>query len=194
MYKGNEPCQGCGNTGAQKPRWKKNQLCSDCEAELKTGRSKHIEDATLEYVHCNVYWYWERNNEASEFFSGAMRLLNNPFADAKFPEEIMAKEITGLRGGLDRYKVPKKLFGSLKQAALKLDAILTEAKQREDKALSDAKALIESELSNAYNAGIERGRNLLVNLLEDDLSMGEISAKAESYNFKSRAVKPTSAD
>ena len=38
IYKGKEPCQGCGKTGKQVPRTSKDSLCDDCKKHLLLGK------------------------------------------------------------------------------------------------------------------------------------------------------------
>lgn len=37
LYRGKEPCQGCGRPGHEQTRWGKDKLCSDCREVLNSG-------------------------------------------------------------------------------------------------------------------------------------------------------------
>ena len=50
MYKGKEPCQGCGKPGNERYRHDKNLLCTSCQKVFDKFKASEIEATTMTYV------------------------------------------------------------------------------------------------------------------------------------------------
>jgi hypothetical protein len=164
MYYGNDPCAGCNRPATEQPRPEKKSLCPDCANSLAAGLAyaSQIEPHSEFFQHYNAY-----SREVSRLLHTILSALHNPTAPHKRVEPL--KYAWGSNGA--RYIIPTRCFEPLRIAFEEIDQ---KARQidKELKALPDiVKQAVAAERTEIFNQGIEKGRNLLMQLESGGITM-----------------------
>ena len=195
IYKGKEPCQGCGKPGSEKHRWYKDRLCSDCQIIFDKFKASEVEATTMKYVRVSkprhgVFDISSRgkiNLSLSNMFVDSVLIgFNNPNAKPQEHKEGGTNKLGSLSGGYyERYIIPEIVFNSLKRAVVVIEEAVKEIREQQDAAFVAVNTQLEKERDKIYNAGIEKGRSLLFQLNSGDISANEFNNNY-SYNEKNK--------
>lgn len=186
MYKGKEPCQGCGKTGREVSRYSKNQLCPPCMDSLKLGRVREYEEK-FQYVSLNQH-YFAFHTPKTEI---NLNTTVHKFLKSLDTGERMGKYVEDIKyswgSNREAFSIPKPLYEPLKQFFNEMEAYLREyadkVEAESSKFYYDRKKILQEERDKIYNEGVEMGRNLLMQLESGGLSMEDF-AKNLSYPSK----------
>ena len=181
QYKGKEICQGCGLSGNDKPREDKNRLCRTCQDFLYKGKSIEFELKT-EYIRV-VDWHngyadfnFDTDISLDKLANIILEALNNEKAkvvsEVAFPRRQHA--------GQTYYKIPLKIVEPLKDFFQFTNEYIKNLKKSYSELGKQAKEKVSEEKDRIYNEGIERGRQILVQLNDGAISMNDFNSK-ETY-------------
>lgn len=179
MYKGKEVCQGCKTPGAIKHRFSKTDLCRDCKSLLKLGKGE-LKAKELDYVTFRFVWYYFRDKALDSLVRDFFKSLHNP--DVETYEKVTGFEGSGTTHH-ELYTVPRQSYEGMREFALKMRDYVDDLTKRENAIEPNAEKLIQQKFDEVYNKGIERGRNLLLSLAANDVTISDLTEKAESYQF-----------
>jgi len=180
-YDGKEPCQGCGTPGSEKRRRGKNQLCPDCKNIMEAGkRVLHLE--SVEYIrirhHINTY-----DSKWLNVFSHAiLELLHVPNVtnDCFNPKGWHVLKSTWGDNVKD-YDVPARFFEPLQKLFLELDDTLKDLRAREEEIPRKAREEVNKEYDRIFMEGIKKGRNLLLQLNKNEVSLKDFERNYGYY-------------
>ncbi len=162
-YEGKEVCQGCGKTGAQKPRARYDSLCESCLNELIAGR--HAKDIEVEpYTRVNLQWYYfgEIHDFAVSIFEALHKKNASPNTRVDF--------IKGFGDGRNTYDIPTNLVA-------KLHDWLNDMQTQKANIKKEVSQMVASEKDAIYTKGVNDGRNLLFALNNGDITMNQFTEK-----------------
>lgn len=151
-YEGKEPCQGCGRTGSERFRWSKNQLCPDCQAIFEKGKCLESDSKIKEYVGVRQFMFAFNSLEFRDNTLNRFVPKLLMSLDNPFAE---CNEFLALKEGFGDNtvcaRIPKPLFAPLKEFVNKMDE------------------------------GVAKGRNLLFQLNNGDITLEEFNQE-QKYN------------
>ena len=178
MYKGKELCQGCKKPGSETPRRYKQELCQSCENIFHKGSSIEILDSA-KYARFGMMWYYFRNKKLDRLVRSFFKSMHNQFArkESISVEDLGRSAITAS----DLFIVPIEAYEAMTAFAFEMKDWIEEIEKRESDIEPSIKRRIQEERDIIYNAGIERGRNLLISLATQEVTIQDLSGKAESY-------------
>lgn len=180
IYKGKEPCHGCGITGEDKPRRIKNSLCRDCEKCMTRGKAIFAHE-NIKYTKFMYTWhhFCGEVDALARKILGRLTIMGIP--------DCFVTDGESLRGHGTRhtemYVIPTSIYNEIIPFFVKLSDRLEEIKSLEEGMESKAKKMVQDRFDEVYNQGIERGNNLLLSLVEGDVTMGQLTAKTESFKL-----------
>lgn len=187
-YEGKQPCAGCGRTGEEEPRAKKDGLCHECSEAIKLGRMM-IQERDLkrtyysldEFMATHMTWYTIPIPEIDR----AVRNLLKQFSQFdrnhvcgrydKSDKPASFEMICGKMDAItarDTFILPVAVYEAAKELCT---TILEAAKQLKEEKRNYRKELDEelaAQKNEIYNEGVAHGRNIL-----NQLNSGEIAAK-----------------
>ncbi len=178
MYYGNEPCAGCHLPATERARPDKKSLCLDCANALASGMAYaiQIEPHTEFFQHYHAY-----THEVSKLVHGLLAALHNPSAPYTRSEAL--KNAWGSNGA--RYIIPTRCFEPLRIAFEQIDQKVIQI-EKELKALPDTvKKALADERTEIFNKGIERGRNLLMQIESGGITMDDFYKNIHNYDVYS---------
>lgn len=166
MYYGNDPCAGCNRPATEQARPDKKSLCPDCANALAAGLAyaRQIEPHTEFFQHYHAY-----SPDVSKLVHTLLAALHNPTAS-----HTRSQPLKYAFGDNDaRYIIPTRCFEPLRLAFEAIDQKVIQI-ERELKALPDkAKQAVADERTEIFNQGIEKGRNLLMQLESGGITMDD---------------------
>ena len=181
-YEGKQPCAGCGRTGEEVPRDKKDGLCRECAEAIKLGRMM-IQERDLkrtyycldEFMNTTITWYTIPIPEIDKALRNLLRSFSQFDKNHACGSTGASDPIVGRFDALtarDTFVLPVCVYDAAKELCEKiLDAAKTlkEEKNNYRKELDEELAAQKNEI---YNEGVAHGRNIL-----NQLNSGEITAK-----------------
>lgn len=191
MYKGKEPCQGCGKAGHEKHRWYKDRLCFDCQQAFDKFKASEIEATTMTYIRV-IQPRWGVFDISSR---GQTNLsLSNMFVDSVLrgfdnqnaPVNSESKRLGSNAGGSSHnYRIPEIIFKALEKSVAVLEEAVKEIREQQDAAFVAVNTQLEKERERIYNEGVAKGRNLLMQLNSGEITIDEFN-KSQNYNNGSK--------
>jgi len=175
-YEGNAPCPGCGRTGNEMPRKGKDCLCDECMAQLQIGRAISKErglernfykmDDIMGY---QMTWYTIHNHKIekalchllhtfSQFEAHGGRVSYAPGNDGVLVGRIEA--VTARHS----FVLPKETFDAARELCQAVKDVASQLDQDRDNYRKELNAELDEQKDEIYNAGIQKGRNLLFQL------------------------------
>lgn len=178
IYKGKEPCIGCGALANIKPRSSKNSLCGTCTDELSIGRdAKH--QAQIEHQSVFQHYYAYHGDVLNKIVHMLLSSVHNPYATNKGVVSSL-RHTFGSNG--EWYSIPETAFGPFKDIMDILSKLNEDIMAREEQIPIDIREQISSERNKIYNAGIERGRNLLLQLNNCEITPNDFASTKKYPN------------
>lgn len=180
MYKGKQPCPGCGRTGEEHPRYNKDGLCQECALKLKLGRE--VSDFYgMEYgmvrmpelSRCEMTWYRipKFQDALKEFFETITNF--SPDFAKHYGDKPADQYIIGDPGsscGSDKLVLPTKSIEAAKKLCEALSNTAWEIKLEKDNMRKELMTEVDMERERIYNEGVAHGRNLLMQLNNGEIS------------------------
>lgn len=178
-YTGKEVCQGCRQPGNTKPRWKKDSLCADCESALMAGKAhgKELEPYVEFFQHFHAFH--EKVTPLVHKILAALHNENITHSQYKRFESML--QSFGSNG--KRYTIPERCYAPLKEAFLELDKQVRLLEKSLQALPGIAKEEVQKERDRIYNEGIEKGRNLLLQLESGGLSMDDFYKQIPYHKY-----------
>ena len=193
LYKGKEPCLGCGRTGEEKPRYSKDCLCPDCQDTLNIGRTL-VKEKNLDRKNYNMdelmtafmTWYAVPVPEIDK----ALRELLRTFSqfDTRYSGGVSALQTKFLAGQAgsgtshENFCLPICTF----EAARNLCKIIEKTSWDLKKDREHYKEELEKELAKQkdeiFNEGVEKGRNLLMQLNNNEITPDQFIKPIKKYS------------
>lgn len=191
MYEGKEPCPGCGRSGMEAARQRKQGLCFDCLEKLRLGDSLAKERG----LDCNYYrmddlttgnmtWYVVSIKEIDRPLRKLLSTLSQFRKNQVSGDHSMSSFLGGKGDSVtayDTFVIPKitfeaakELCEAIKEVSWKLRREEHEYKERLEKELAEQK-------NDIYNEGVEHGRNLLFQLNNGKISLDDFSKRIKKY-------------
>lgn len=189
MYRGKQPCAGCGASGKLQNRPAQNVVCFRCAEIMRLGRAYRHEQAN-DYTMASMQWYSipfanldddvygrHRLQDAIKVF---LRAIENPDADVSGHFAITPVSATTAS---DRFRIRLPHAEAIKS----LVDLLIDQQNGIKKLLKGIEPRIESEIRKRktaiFNAGIAKGKELLIGLNDGTLSIHDFDKPIE-YNGK----------
>ncbi len=187
FYEGDKPCPGCGRTGRQVARISKDDLCDDCKTALKIGKTI-IKERELqrdlyripELKRAQISWYAVPIKEI-EF---SLKKLLESFSrfDSRFASyntEFFGRPEYSC--GQHNFVLPTVTYESAKELTeniIRFCNQLNEEKRTYKKELDEQLAEQKNEI---FNAGVAKGRNLLLQLNRGEVTLEEFNKPIKEY-------------
>lgn len=170
MYTGKEVCQGCGKSGTELPRYEKNMLCENCKAELRKARAINFV-SEIKYVRIRQHYHAFQSLSFNDDPLGKMMIkllteLSNPYAEATGLECIQYTQGDNCLW----VNIPEKLLVPLREFNAIISDYIREIKKEKESLPKMAKDAVQSEKDRIFNEGIEKGRNLLYQLNNNEIT------------------------
>jgi hypothetical protein len=193
LYKGNAPCLGCGRTGEERPRYSKDSLCPDCQAALEIGKTivkeKELDRKFYsmdELMTANMTWYAIPVQE----IDNALRKLLHTFSqfDTRYAKWKGGTQDTYLAGHAgcgtanDRFCIPTITFDAAKELCQTIKDAAWELKSKTEKYREELQAELASEKDRIFNEGVEKGRNILMQLNNNEITPDQFIKLIKKYS------------
>lgn len=191
-YTGKAPCPGCGRTGEERARDSKDCLCRECQTELEIGRALCKErglerkDYKLEEL-CGARVKYHLLYEDG-FNDKLIKLLKtfSAFDVNRVAEWRQEGLIKTSEGGSDKtFALPVCTYEAAKDFAECVQQISREIADNRKNYREEIKKQAEAELAeqkNAiYNEGIAHGRNLLLQLNNNEITADEFTRPVKRF-------------
>ena len=191
IYKGDKPCPGCGRPGTVVPRLSKDGLCYDCTEHLNIGRQLceernmergrfHLDELTNGYM----TWYQIRNTK----IDGCLRDLLRTFSqfDSKYAGEYCRQD-TMLAGyascgtSHDDFVLPKVTFEAAKKLCHAIEDAVGELNRERESYQKKLDKQLAEQKNDIYNEGVEHGRNLLMQLNNNEITPDDFVKRIERF-------------
>ncbi|MTB53027.1 hypothetical protein [Lewinella sp. W8] len=145
---------------------------------MEKGKSVQVVEA-MEYVSFRMTWYFFHNDELDRFVRSLFRSVHNPNAKSiRHEKDFNGSALTSD----DWFVVPGKVYYAVRDFAFNIRDKIKSLEQREAEIQPSIDKAVREQYDKIYNEGIERGRNLLVSLALDDISMSDLTGqKKEPY-------------
>lgn len=179
MYQGKEICQGCSKSGAEAPRYSKDELCQSCKESIRLGRAKEIE-MKEEYTDVSS---WSTSLTSLDFgdrilpnlLSGLLDGLHNPYAQST--QKLHQPFNPHNSYGSNWHTIPTRVVEPMKEFFEKIQAVIKDIKQEKDNIPQVAREAVQDEKDRIYNEGVEVGRNLLFQLNQGEITETDFAKK-----------------
>ena len=189
LYKGKNPCPGCGRTGEEHPRFSKDGLCMECAEALKIGKAL-IEERNLErgsycleeLTKAFLTWYTIRTDKIER----ALRNLLSKFSkfDSKYAAGCTHRAIIGeisATCGRDVFVLPTETYEAAKELCEAVRDASYEIEQKRDNYKKELDKELANEKNRIYNEGVAYGRNLLMQLNNNEITPDEFTKPVKRY-------------
>lgn len=175
MYYGNEPCVGCNRPATEQPRPEKKSLCPDCANALAAGLAyaRQIEPHVRFFQHYHAY-----SREVSKLVHTILGALHNPTAPYKMTEPL--KWSLGDNGA--RYIIPARCLEPLRIFFEQIDQKAIQIEEELKRLPETVKRAVDHERTEIFNQGIEKGRNLLMQLESGGITMEDFYKNIPYHN------------
>lgn len=177
MYKGKEVCQGCKKPGSDVPRRNKEDLCNNCAEKLKLGLSV-THESSIEYAYVFQHYYAFHGEFLNKMIHEILEALHNPFAEVPGGIEYI-KWTTGSNG--KRYKIDKRVLQPLKTLFIDLEKRIEDLSKQEERIPSLVRLETQKVKNEIYKEGIEKGKQLLLQLNAGDISINDFNNQHHNY-------------
>jgi hypothetical protein len=172
MYQGKEICQGCKKSGAESPRWSKDELCQSCNDSIKLGRAKEVE-MKEEYTSVSS---WPSSLASLDFsdrtlsslLRGLLDGLHNQYATSTSSLSHPFNPVN--IHGSERHVIPTRVVEPMKEFFEKIQAVIKDIRQEKENLPKMAREAVQEEKDRIYNQGVEVGRNLLFQLNQGSIT------------------------
>ena len=194
MYKGNAPCPGCGRTGEDVPRYKKEGLCRDCSEKLRLGESLVKEQDRERYVYKmddlvigDMTWYIipiERIDQALRKLLRTFSMFDKRYAKCEYKHSYQEIYLAGEAGSgtsSDTFVLPRETFDSAKQLCQEIKEACWQLRRDRDNYQKELDAKLNEERNRIYNDGVAHGRNLLFQLNNGEITATDINKEIKKY-------------
>ena len=170
MYTGKEKCQGCGKSGNEKARGTKDHLCQDCKNLIALGKTQ-IFESNIKYV-LLFQNYHAYNDQLNNHVHALLESLNNP--DAK-PEKQVDPLLYSWGSNGKYYTIDTRFFKPLQQLFGELNQILNNVKKDLQSIPDKVRTETQKYKNEIYNQGVTKGRNLLIQLNNEEISANDFT-------------------
>lgn len=182
MYKGKEKCQGCGKSGEEVNRYSKDELCETCKAALKLGLATDFENK-IEHAFIFQHYHAFRSDVVNVMIHKILKSMDNPNAKVSGGLENI-KHSSGSNGKY--YTIDKRFVAPLKELFTEIENKFNELENE----LSNVPKLVAKQMDLErdiiYNDGLEKGRNLLMQLNLGTITLDDLH-KNRSYRERNKS-------
>lgn len=164
LYRGKQPCVGCGRTGEEKPRYYKDCLCPDCQRQLKLGKEVEkfygVEHSTVtipELSRVEMQWY------KIPFIQTALQKFLESITDfsleyAKWytnvPRDNFLIGEPGSSCGSNKFVIPTKSIEAAKELCRAFQDKMWEVKDKENGLREEMRAELEKERETRFTTRV----------------------------------------
>lgn len=146
----------------------KTTLCWTCEKIFKKGQD--INFSARKHVTVFQHFHAYSNVRLNEIVHGILKSIHNPFTtNTSYVSDL--KAAFGSNG--ERYNITVESYELLKTTFIELEKWITDIQDREKNISGDAIKAVHEEKTRIYNEGIEKGRNLLMQLESGGITMDD---------------------
>lgn len=184
-YEGKQPCAGCGRTGEEVPRDKKDGLCRECAEAIKLGRMM-IQERDLkrtyyridEFMSTHMTWYTIPVPEIDRAVRNLLRQFSQFDNNHVCGKHEKAKDYDTICGSLnagtarDTFILPVAVYEAAKELCTTVLEAAKRLKQEKENYRKELDEELAAQKNEIYNEGVAHGRNIL-----NQLNSGEITAK-----------------
>jgi hypothetical protein len=176
MYTGKEVCQGCNKPGSEVSRFEKNILCNSCRDFIRLGKAE-LTHKEVKYITVYQHYHAYRNSETNSFLHAILKVLDNPTVYGI--GRVSIRESTGSNG--KTYQINEKFLEPLREFFRELDIKFTNVSEVVGKIPSEVRLQVSVEKTRIYNEGVEKGRELLLQLNSGGITMNDFE---KNLNYK----------
>lgn len=181
-YTGNAPCAGCKKIGA---RDSKNDVCDQCQEEIKIGRAVKVEQ---KYVPIFQHYHAFRSDAVNRLMHKLLEALDNPMAPKTHRKDDVIKSAWGSNGKW--YVIPHTALERLREFAEEMDSQIQAIQDKIGAIPKMREEAIREERDRIYTEGVEAGKNLLFQLESGGITMDDF-AKNLRYHPAQATTTPT---
>lgn len=193
-YEGKQPCAGCGRTGEEVPRGKKDGLCRECAEAVKLGRMM-IQERDLkrtyyrldEFMATYMTWHTIPVPEIDRAVRNLLRQFSQFDSNhvcGKYDKSASYEMICGKMDAItarDTFILPVAIY----EAAKELCTTVLEAARKLDEEKRNYRKELDAELAaqknEIYNDGVAHGRNILSQLNSGEITVKDIDAFIKKF-------------
>lgn len=184
IYTGPAGCPACGIPGSEKSRHRKDEICSDCRELINIGRELKPDYRPKHYIHVDLQWYTlqyyghgRRTPEIEEAFKELLEAMHRKRIG--YAETIRIYDDN--RASSDQYIVRKEYAVAIK----KLTDILRNQQNSYTERMAEIEIEMEKEIKKVknkiFNAGVAKGKQLLIGLNQGTISLTDFDAIIEKF-------------
>lgn len=193
MYKGKEKCVGCGRSGEEAWRFSKDSLCYDCQNTLNIGRAL-VREKNLDRNNYNMdglmtafmTWYAVPVPEIDK----ALRELLRTFSqfDTRYSggvSPLQTKFLAGQAGcgtSHDNFCLPTCTFEAARNLCKIIEKTSWDLKMDREHYKEELKEELAKEKDEIFNEGVKHGRNLLMQLNNNEITPNQFVAPVKKYS------------
>jgi hypothetical protein len=192
MYQGKEVCQGCGKPGSEQWRHEKNDLCGSCRENLNYGIEKKKDDDPTVYKTVDAKWYKLRfyndgdvGRGLEDAFVSLLKSIDRPTMKSTGWVELFSHDAANGGGASHHFKITEQQADSIKAVCCILtkqqDDYLKKMKDIEKEREAALSKVVRDERNRIFNEGIEKGRDLLFQMNEGQITMEDFNSKINRY-------------
>ncbi len=191
MYEGDKPCPGCGRTGKEEPRMRKDGLCRDCQESLRIGKAI-VKEHELDRKHYlmddlmkgQLTWYHIPIKEVDR----ALRNLLGQFS--QFDKKNVGGTanlktwlygVPGSGTAYDSFVLPTVVFEAAKELCESLYNACWQLREDRENYKKELEAKLAEEKNDIFNEGVKYGRNLLFQLNNGGITLDDFSKRIKRY-------------
>lgn len=166
-YKGQEPCQGCGEVVL---RDSKSTVCDKCRELIDLGKTVQLErEYEVVFQHLHAY-----------SMNATNRLLHLVLEAVTVPGNVKGeyncvKHQDGSNG--IAYRIPKGIVERLRPVFQEVDETLKGLRDKMKAAPSLIEKAIQEERDRIFKEGVEHGKNLLLRLNDGEITMDDFAKR-----------------
>lgn len=190
-YRGSKPCPCCGKPGSENARPSVKEICWNCKKVYQIGlahkAAEKNEEETSKYAwffqHYHAWPRITRDSKTSELGSfwhsllGGISISNYTGLDYERVEAL--RHTSGDNGVM--YCIPMKFYIPLKKMEGVLYKHCAFIKSELDSLPDKAKAAIQEEKNRIYSLGVQRGKNMLLQLNKNEISLKDFDQEKFIY-------------
>lgn len=190
IYKGKVPCLGCGRTGEEHPRFSKDGLCTECAEALEIGKAliaeRNLERGSYcleELTKAFLTWY----TISIDKIDRALRNLLSKFSkfDSQYAAGCTHKAIVGKFSatcGRDVFVLPTETYEAAQELCKAIQDASYEIEQKRANYKKELDAQLADEKNKIFNEGVAYGRNLLIQLNNNEITPDEFAKPVKRYH------------
>lgn len=193
MYKGKEKCAGCGRSGEEAWRFSKDSLCYDCKNTLNIGRAI-VKEKNLDRNNYNMdelmtafmTWYAVPVPEIDK----ALRELLRTFSqfDTRYSGGVSAIQTKFLAGQAacgtshDNFCLPICTFEAARNLCKIIEKTSWDLKRDREHYKEELQEELAKQKDEIFNEGVKHGRNLLMQLNNNEITPNQFVAPVKKYS------------